>query len=379
MEFAVQRSLLADELTKLQSVIQKKTAIPVLNSIKIDSEGQGIKLTATNMETSIFSHLNSNLLAVTQEGSMCVPAKLLSDIVRLCPDGPIKVTSDVNDWVRVLAKKSNYRLAGVSPTNFPELPKYDDVTWVELPASHVKNMILATKFSITQEGSRMNLRGAKLEIEGSNVRMITTDGSRISLASATLESLMLENYEVLIPVEGIEEISKLMSDQVKTVGIAVGTNNMFFRVGHRVLSTRLMVGQFPGYQLPFAALGTYEHFGTYKADLLSQSIQQAMICAQSDDKKKEEIAGIQMQFEPSVLRMSTASANLGEAQVEIESNFNGPELTIFCNGKYLRDYLDPVGVGEVRLEIKDGLSQMYMISEKDGVSSYYILMPMRSK
>src|SRR5260370_33965721 len=97
MELVIARSLLAEELGKLQSVILKKPVIPITGFIKIDSNGQGIKLEATNLETSIFSHVDSKLLAISEGGSMCVPGKQLLDIVRLLPDGPVKITRDQND------------------------------------------------------------------------------------------------------------------------------------------------------------------------------------------------------------------------------------------------------------------------------------------
>jgi len=242
-------------------------------------------------------------------------------------------------------------------------------------------MLPAVKFAITNEEARMNLRGAKLEVdpEGAEVRLITTDGHRISLASGKLEGLLPNKFEVLIPIEGIDELTKLLGDKSEsTVGIAVNANSLLFRTSNRILATRQVTGTFPSYQKPFAMLGTYEHFANFKADELALAVRMALLCAEDSDKEKRKTAGISIVFDSERIQIQGKSRDLGEANEVLGSDYNGPPITVFCNGNFLLDFLDPVGSGTIRFEIKDALTQMYLNGEHDDISYYYCLMPMRN-
>lgn len=382
MEFAIAKQVLADELGKLQSVVPDKPVIAALGLIKVEStEDGGIKLTASNMESTIYSTVVSKLLAVSEPGAMCLPAKRLIDIVRLMQDGPIKISSDANDWIKIIAKGSSQRLPGTPASAYPDLPTFENLQWVDIPASHLKNMLPAVKYAITADEKRMNIRGAKLEVdsENSQVRVITTDGHRLSLSSGPLEGLVPQDFEVLIPIETIEELIKLLGDQSEgLVGVATNVNSLFFRVGNRILSTRLIAGKFPSYQKPFAELGTYEHFANFKADELTRRIRMALLFSQeSSDKEKKAHAGVSLEFDQKYIQIKAQSPDLGETNEVLDSDYNGPPLTIFCNGKYLLDFLKPVGSGTVKFEVKSALNQMYLTGERDGIMFYYCLMPMR--
>lgn len=371
MEFTISRKSFSSELSKITSVIGKKSNVAILECILIESDAQSLKLTATNLETTIVSKVSSDLLLVTEEGQMCVPAKRIIDIVKLCPDGPIKLTSDKTGWITVVASKSNWRIPGQLPDAFPAVPNSEGLSWVDVSAPLLKKMLPSVKYAITNEEARSNLRGAKLELIGSDVRVVATDGSRVSKATGKLSSLSLDDLEVTIPVESIDEILNL-SEGAETVGIALAENALFFRMGSRVLASRLMSAKFPNYEMAFKTMGTYEDSGTFKASDLAQSVRCAMLCSSENENSE-----INMIFEPEQVRISAASADLGEADVTLGSNFTG-RLKICCNGKFLNDFLDSAGSGIITLEIKDSVTQMFLSAEADGVQMSYALMPMRN-
>ncbi len=375
LEFAVGKSAFGEEISKMLSPLQKKSGIPVLDCIRMESDGQALNLMTTNMETTIRSRFESKLLAVTQPGVICMPAKQLADIVRLAPEGPMKFTGDDNHWVHIIGQRSRFKKPGLDPALWPPLPAPENLSWVEVPSAVLKAMLPCVKYAISQEETRHNLRGAKLEIDSNGARMVATDGHRISLASAVLDTLPASDFEILIPVEGVDELNKLVTDNAGSVGIAPSPNCIFFRIGTRIVSTRLITGKFPNYEMPFQMLGTYEGFGTFKSDELAQSIERAMLCAKKEEGKKNAAQGVSLTFETGQLKIKSVSED-GEANEVLDSNFNQP-VKVFYNGKYLVDYLKPLGSEEVRIEIKDNITQMYLTATKDKVVSYGIIMPMR--
>jgi DNA polymerase-3 subunit beta len=376
MEFAITKEVLTNEMNQLQSVIDKEVSIPVLESIKIESSGNNLKLIATCMETTIHSTLTSKMLAVSAQGAACLPAKRLLEIVRLLPAGPLKISSGADGWLKIIAKKSSFKIPAHNVSTFPDLPTPDDVDeWINLPGKTLREMIPAVRYAVSGEKARLNLQGAKLEVEGSNLRLVATDGHRVSLVSTELDK-ELDDFGELIPVAALDELAKLLVGYDDEIGVGKSENGLFFGVGTRVLHTRLMTVKFPSYQMPFKDLGTYETSGTFKANELIPSIKRMMTCAQKD--KKTKAASLKFEFENGSLVISSSDSDLGEAKEVLETNFEG-DMSITLNGSYLIDYLEPLGEREVKIEIKDARSQVYLSSESNGISTYYCCMPMAER
>jgi len=374
MEFAIAKSVLQEEMGKLTGIIEKKPTIPILGFIKVETTDAGLRLSATDMESWIFSEVSSKQLAVTQPGVMMIPAKQMSDLVRLAPDGPIKVTLDNNGWIRVLAKNCNFRIPSVAPDGFPDPPSWEHVTWLELPSKTVKTILPMVKNMMAQDDSRLNLRGIKLEIVDGQLTMVATDGHRIIVGSSQLDGMMLDDITVLLPAQGIDELVKLIPDD-GNISIAFDDDNLFFSLGTRILTTRLLAVKFPGYKAAFGNIKYCDLSCSFKADYLSQAVKRAMLCA---DREKGDSAAISLLFESGKLKLNAASAELGEANNILESNFSGDDpFKVYFNGKYLLDFLDPAGSETVGIQFKDTNSQAYLTSERDGCSFFYCCMPMR--
>lgn len=368
-EFGIAQSVFAEELAKLQSVIVKKGSIPILGFIRIEAIDQKLILTATNLEETIYSIISSNQLAVTVPGLMCVPAKRTLEAVKLMPAGPIKVTSDTNGWIKILAPGSSQRIPGGVLSQFPETPDYNHISWIELPAKQFKALLQVTRFSITTNEALYNLRGAKLEIDSNGSRIITTDGTRLSLASSNF--LSTDNLDILIPVEAVDELLNLMPDNLETFSVGL-SNQLFFKLADRIVCSRLLTSKFVSYQMPFANLGQYQHFTNFPANDLIKPIKRAMQAADEKDK------GITFAFNGAGnLAISAASAELGESFESLSSDYNGPAIKIYFNGVLLLEFLETVGTSVVRFEVKDNISQVYLTANYKDVTAYYCIMPLR--
>src|SRR5882757_7671574 len=122
MEFVIKQSVLKEELGFVQGIVERKNTIPVLSNILIESVGEStLRITGTDLEATIRCEAEAT---ITTPGAMCVQARKLFDIVRLLPDADIKFKKEENDWVKVECLKSNFRLAGVSRDQFPEVPSF---------------------------------------------------------------------------------------------------------------------------------------------------------------------------------------------------------------------------------------------------------------
>src|ERR1700755_1568344 len=151
MEFVIKQSVLKEELGVVQGIVEKKNTIPVLSNILIESVGENtLRITGTDMDVTIRCEAEAT---ITKPGKMCVQARKLFDIARLLPDADVKFVKEENDWVKVECLKSNFRLAGVSYDQFPEVPAFKSAP-MKLPAKVMQYFVGHTAFAITQEQSR---------------------------------------------------------------------------------------------------------------------------------------------------------------------------------------------------------------------------------
>ena len=372
MEFTTTKSIIEHALGKLQSVVDTRVSIPILSNIKIESNGQGIDLTATNLETTIFCHVTSAQLAVTEAGAMCVPGKQLFDIVRCCPDGPIKIARDQNDWVKVQATKAKFRIPGADPEAWPDMPDYANISWVDVPSRVLKSLISGVDFAIPTNSSNYAIAGAYLELNETGIEAVATDGLRIAMAKAPLDTLILDKLSVLIPEKGVAELLKLLGDFDGTVNIGLDEQTIFFRAAGNVLSTRLAAAEFPNYKTALP-LEWPNKCAIAVIPLIETLRRAALISA------KEINHLVKCEFNESTITISAQHPETGECNEQVECKFEGDTMALGFNVQFFSDFISLFKAGNLVIESKGPEISMLIYPESliDGVSYRYMLMPVR--
>src|SRR6478609_8102560 len=171
MEFSVSKSDLVRELGLTQGVVEKKTTIPILSNILVETDQDQIWLTATDLELGIRCACPAR---VKKEGAGTVPARRLLDYVRLLPDAEVQVKVGDNQWASLVCGRSRTRIAGMSRESFPELPEMSEVL-ADIPVKLLAGMIQKTIFAISAEESRFTLNGAQLIVRPEGLAMVATD------------------------------------------------------------------------------------------------------------------------------------------------------------------------------------------------------------
>ena len=178
MEFSVSKSALLNELSTTQGVVERKTTIPILSNLLVEAKGNRLNITATDLELSIRTSCEAK---VKKEGAGTIPAKKLLELVRLLPEGEIKVKLLENHWVEIVSDRKKYKLVGMAKENFPALPAMPH-TLVKISAPVMESLIAKTKFAISMEESRYTLNGGLLILKPDSLAMVATDGHRLALA-----------------------------------------------------------------------------------------------------------------------------------------------------------------------------------------------------
>jgi DNA polymerase-3 subunit beta len=378
MEITVSRQDLLRELSATQSVVERKTTIPILSNFLLEAtqgEGDGqdrLTITATDLDQSIRTSCTAK---VKKPGACTIPARKLFDYVKLLPDGDISIKLMENHWVQIRSGRSNTKMVGMARANFPQVPEFPETGLTQLSAISLKGMISKTIFAISNEESRYTLNGALLILKAESLSMVATDGHRLAHIEKAGESLQNISGEkkTLIPRKALAELQSLLSDtEAESLDFYDDEHTLFFRLGHRVLTTRKLTGQFPNYEAVLPR--DNNKFVVVRSEELMGSIQRV---AQFADERS---GAIKIRLEQNEMKISSSSTESGESEDTIETPYSFDSIVVGFNSTYLIDFLKAVGSsGEVRLEFKDAQSagQMRPEDPADDFKYRYVIMPMR--
>ncbi len=371
MEFTVSKADLVRELSLSQGVVEKKTTIPILSNVLLEASGDRVTLTATDLELGIRCSCPAR---VKKEGAGTVPARKLLDYVRLLPDADLTMKFLENHWANITCGRSKTRIAGMSRESFPELPEMPPAI-AEVPVRTLASMIARTSFAISMEESRFTLNGALLVMRPEGLTMVATDGHRLAFVQATPEESgkVDQQFRALVPKKAMAELIKLADEAgpESTAVFAGDDNHLFFQVGHRLLLTRKLTGNFPDYERVLPK----DHALTAKLqkDEIRSAIERV---AQFADERSR---AIRVQFVNGEVRVFSSSVEMGESEESVTSEYQGPDLEIGFNAQYLLDFLRAIPQDHVSFELKDQKSAGEMRPAGENVADQYryVVMPMR--
>ena len=334
MKFSINRNSLAAELGSLQSIVEKKSTIPILSNILIESaEGNEIRITGTDLDVTYVSVLAAKIDA---PGAICIPARKLGDIVRQLPAGSeLHFSQEPNFWTNLKCEKSNFRIAGMMRDNFPET-LIPPTAALEVPASVLSSFIQHTAFAITTEQSRFTLSGAKLVTNGSCLRMISTDGHRLAFIEHKLTDFVdgkTKCVDLLIPKKALMEIARAIKlADPEFVSISEDLNLIYCAMGKRLVVCRKLSGTFPNYEMVIPK--DNDKRIEFSAEDLKRAVARVSLMA---DARTE---SVKLSFTPNAITIRAQSSEEGEAEETITASYAGEEMHLGYNARYLIDFLN---------------------------------------
>src|ERR1700746_1012288 len=369
MEFSVKKFDLLEELQLTQGVVERKTTIPILSNLLFEAKGDRVTITATDLELSVRTSCEAK---VKKEGAGTIPAKKLLELVRLLPEGEIKFKLLDNHWVEIVSDRKKYKLVGMAKENFPALPAMPHAL-VKISAPLLEGLISKTKFAISMEESRYTLNGGMLILKPDTLAMVATDGHRLALAE-TDQKLAGINGEikVFIPNKAMDEVEKLSSiaGEDTKVDFAKDESHLFFQVGHRLLISRILTGQFPNYE---AVLPRDNNKSVVLERVeLNDAVRRV---SQLADQRSH---AVKFAVSTEGVEISASSPEYGEAKENIDKEYKGDPISIGFNSSYVLDFFAAAAEGPISIELKDEQSAGQMRPLADESYRYrYIIMPMR--
>lgn len=369
MEFNIEREEFVKGLYRAQSVVEKKGTMPILLNVLIEAEEKEISITATDLEVGLRGFHPAE---VKKEGKSTLLAKKLYEIVKELPEKKVSLRVKENQWVEISSGKSVFTMMGLGAENFPSLPAETEDDYFAAEAETLKEMIAKTIFAVSSDESRYNLTGvlfSKGEGEGKNLRMVATDGYRLSMIERTFaEEFQGLEKGILLPRKGLAELGKVLDEGGEKIGIKVQANNFIIRRDRLLLIMRLLDAEFPDYR-QVIPLRAKRHMGAKRNEMLDALRRVSIL---SSEKTK----GVKFHFGPDLLELSSYNPELGEAKEEVGVDYKGEEMVVGFNARFVLEVLGAMTSDEVVFEMEDGVSQAIIRPSNDAQHTC-VVMPMR--
>ena len=336
MEFTIKQNVLKEELSYIQGVVERKSTIPILSNILIESLGENeIRILGTDLDVTIRCDAEAE---IKRGGSMCIQARKLFDIVRTLDGGDVHFKKLENEWVQMKAGRASFRLAGVNREQYPELPIFKSAP-SKLSSEIFNYFIHNTAFAITNEQSRFTLSGAKSMIADGKARMVTTDGHRLAFIEKAIDDAGDTQMDVLIPKKALTELVKISRDSDGEVQFGEDQNHIYFQTGGRLLITRKLSGNFPNYEMVMPK----DNDKTVVFDLNEMKNAVKRISLMADERNRS----IRMTVRKEEVEITAQSSEDGEGQEFVTADYSGDEaITLGFNWQYLQEFLNNVGALE---------------------------------
>ena len=374
MDFEIDKREFLKGLGVMQSVAGRKTTLPILSHILIEAAKDLLYLTGTDLETGIREELTAK---IHQGGKASVSAKKLFEIVKELPEETIHIKKKENQWITLQCGKSIFNLAGLDPEEFPSLPTYQEDYFSQVPTYVLKEMIEKTAFAASNEESRYHLNGVLISQsrkgEKEVLRMVATDGHRLSLIDRESQTIRGIEKGIIIPKKGVLEIKKIMGDWngEEEMKVYFDQTHGFFKMGKSLMVIRLIDGEFPEYEQVIPK-------GNDKKIMMDKEKMYASLRRVST-MASERVEGIKFSLKKNFVELSSYHQDFGDAKEEVEVSYEGPSIEIGFNARYLMEALNVMEMEEVVMELKDegspGIIKPQLITEPS--NQLCIIMPMR--
>ncbi|MEM6957042.1 MAG: DNA polymerase III subunit beta [Myxococcota bacterium] len=374
MEFVIRQRDFLRGLARTHAVADRKNSMPILSNVLLTADGNGrLRLSATDLYLGVSAVVPAE---ITKGGSITVAARTLFDIVKAMPDGDIHWNEDGSASTLVQGK-IRYTIPGLPGDDFPPLPNPGDADFAVVDAAQVAELIGLTSYSMSSDDTRPHLAGTLFEGDGKVLRMVTTDGHRLSKAESKIDGEGMLNYSMLVPHKGVGELKRVLDDAKGSKGadappkveIATVAGNAFFKRDDVLLSVKLADEQFPPYDKVIPQKQT-KRVVALRARLLDALRRISLVAS---DKS----GGVQLHLEEGFLRIQSQNPDVGEGAEEVEVDYAGDSVSIGFNARYLLDALGALSHDEVALELNGELDPGVVRPVGDGTDYVGVIMPMR--
>lgn len=363
MNVQITQENLNKALAAISRVVGSRTTLPVLANVLLQTENNRLKLAGTNLEMGMTAWIGAK---VETEGSITIPAKLLSEYISNLPSGNVTMRLEKTS-LHLSADNFTSKINGIEADEFPSIPTVDGQASLEIPATNfVKSLSQVVQVAATDE-SRPVLAGVYFHTHDGVLYAVATDSYR--LAQKQIQEVDGE-YSFIVPARTISELLRVVDDtSSQPLAIKVDENQVSFEFNDIQLVSRLIDGQFPNYR-----------------QLIPETVPTTAIVATTELQNITKITGLfarenagslTVSVSSNALHMRSIASQVGENTSQVTAEVSGDDIDVSLNSRYISDALAVIGSEQVSFGLT-GKVNPCILRPIDDESYLHIIMPLKS-
>ena len=370
MEIILKREILSNTLQNINSVVDKSTTKPILSNFvikTIDGNEKDVEFSSTDYELSLVENVTAE---IKEQGSICVNAKKVFDIVKELQAEDVHIRSTEQLWIHITCGTSETRLPSVEVGLYPQTVLEELPQSINISVDDLRRCIDMTLFAAITNESRRNLMGVCLSsTDDQRIRWLSTDGHRLAQAIKSVNSLNFEaEKEVIVPRKALTEVRRVADLFGENVNITFDDRVMQFSGGAIIFKTRLIEGKFPNCDPIIPKDNELELIVDRERFISSLKIVSSI--------SSEKLRPVKLIISSDDLKLESEKADYGEVFDEIEIEYEGESFEIGFNSRYLLDVLLVLDSKNVKMACKNSMSPT-IIKSPDDESFLSVIMPLR--
>ncbi len=369
MDLYIDRDELARGLARVQGIIERRSTHPLLAHVLLHARDAGLRMTATDAEVAYIGDLAAN---VTTAGQLAVDAANFFQIVRALPEPTVHLSVKANRRLEIRSGRAEFKLPGFAAEDFPALPTFDDKGSAKIAEGTLRRLVECTNFAVATDDVRYGLNGAHIEAadndDGPRIRMVATDGHRLSAAEGSYEGELVITPRTLIPRKALAVIRKLLESDDELVELSFGDGAIRLTRPNQIFWFRLLEGEFPDYGAVVPS--DNKHQAVLRRDDLAATLKRVGILV------AERARAVRFSFKETELEIEVHNVDRGEVRDTVPMELTGDELEVGFNARYLQEILGVMKGEHVVLELAHPLAPC-LVKDPDDSDCFFVVMPMR--
>lgn len=342
MKFIISSSLMLKNLQAIIGVISTNNTLPILDDFLFELRDDALFITATDLETTMSVTVKPD--KAEEDGTIAIPARILVDTLKTFPEIPLSFSiNEQSHLVEISAGEGKYKLAGHKADEYPRTPALENTTMVEMASGTLANAINKTLFATGNDELRLVLSGVFCELSPEDTTFVATDAHKLVRYKRT-DATANESANFILPKKPLNLLKNLLASQETSVKLEYNKTNAFFSFSNISLICRLIDGKYPNYDAVIPT-NNPNKLTIDRLSLLTSIRRVSIFSSQSTHQIRFKISGKELVLSAEDTDFSN------EAKERLTCNYEGEDLEIGFNSKFMAEMLNNIETDEVMLEM----------------------------
>jgi len=360
---------LSTALQTVAGVVERRHLLPIFSHVLVQLREQKMAVTGTDLEIEISYQIPLPTVQHPADFEVTLPCRKVLDICKaLAEHTQVRFKLDGERRVSLETEQGQFLFNSHDPHEFPRMPRQEHQHQFEIQPSILLGLLEKTYFAIASEDVRHYLTGLLLEIDVHEIRAVATDGHRLALAKQSVEGLVQEKTQILIPRKAISEMLRLLAAQTVPIQLSYDAQHLWLSTESGHLATKLIDSRFPPYGMVIPR-DTRITLNVTK-DEFKRALQRVAILS-SDTHR-----GVELLLRSGQIKLSAHNLDQEHAEEVINIEYSGEEFSVVLNAQYVLDILSVLPDGVIQLQFLDTQTGV-LVGSTQAPHLVYVVMPMQ--